>query len=134
MTVNVIFENEHGTVRFDTKGHYVYHTFHGPIGGKPFQEILNTGLDTLAANKAIKWLSDDRKNAEFSPEDVEFAVADWGPRAAAAGWKFWALVVPEDIAARASMQDIVTVFYQLGVRVMIFTDVPSAQEWLLKQG
>lgn len=53
-----------------------------------------------------------------------------GPRAAKAGWKYWALVVPEDIAGRASMTDIVQTFHQLGVHVSIFSDLEEAQTWI----
>jgi hypothetical protein len=111
----------------------MYHTFHKPISGPILRDILNAGQAALAKNKATKWLSDDRNNAEVAPADIEFSVADWGPRAAQAGWKFWALVVPEDIAGRASMTAVVEAFYNLGVRVVVFTDLEEARGWLLKQ-
>lgn len=133
MAYDVIVENEWGVVRFEPTDKYVYHTFYQPISGEFFRELLNTALDCLIEKGAEKWLSDDRKNAEFTPEDIEFALADWGPRAAAAGWKLWALVVPQDIAGRASMTAIVSAFFELGVRVMVFTNVEEAREWLVSQ-
>lgn len=132
MSYEIIVDNEWATVRFETKDRYVYHTFHKPISGKFFRDTLNAGLDALINNHATKWLSDDRKNADFPPDDVQFAVADWGPRAAQAGWKMWALVVPEDIAGRISMSGIVEAFYDLGVHVAIFVDLEVARQWLLK--
>ena len=133
MTLKTVFENDYGTVRYEDEHGYVFHTFNRPIGVLPFQEVLNAGLDALAANEATKWMSDDRKNAEFAPEDIQFAVGDWGPRAAAAGWKYWALVVPEDIAGRASMTDIINTFYELGVQVAIFVNLEDAQKWILER-
>ncbi len=132
MTYQIILDSEWSTVRYNADDKYVYHTFHQPIGGQPFRDTLNAGLDALTLNNAQKWLSDDRKNADFAPEDVGFAVTDWGPRAAKAGWKYWALVVPESIAGRESMIKIVEVFFELGVRVMVFTDLEKARTWLLK--
>ncbi len=128
----IVLDNEWATVRYEPVGKYIYHTFHQPISGDPFRHVLNVGLDFLTANNVQKWLSDDRKNAEFSPEDIAFSVEDWGPRAAKAGWKYWALVVPEDIAARGGMQDIIDTFFDLGVRVAIFTNLEKAENWLEK--
>ena len=133
MVNTLVYEDQWIKVRYNEEDEYVYHTFLQPIGGKPFQNGLNIGLDTLATKKAIKWLSDDRLNAEFEQADIEFAVADWGPRARKVGWKFWALVVPESVAGRASMQAIVETFFNMGVRVRIFTKVEDAQRWLVAQ-
>ncbi len=132
MTYQIVVDNEYATIRYDDTDHYIYHTFHQPISGQIFRDTMNAGLDALIANKTAKWLSDDRKNAQFAPEDVEFALGDWGPRAAKGGWKFWALVVPESLAGRAGMSDIVNLFYELGVRVAIFVDLEEARKWLLK--
>lgn len=131
--METVFESEWGIVRYNSADGYIYHTFHKPISGASFREMLNAGLDALAEKGATKWLSDDRLNAEFAPEDVEFALADWGPRAAEAGWQYWALVVPEDVAGRASMTDIIRAFHELGVRVAVFTTVQDAHAWLIKR-
>lgn len=132
MALHIVLDNEWATVRYDTDGKYMYHTFHQPITGQIFRTTMNTGLEALQANRATKWLSDDRLNGEFSPEDVGFALSDWGPRAARAGWKFWALVVPESMAGRISMSGIVEAFHELGVRVSVFTDLDEARAWLLR--
>lgn len=133
MAYDIILDNPSVTVRYEPHEGYIYHTFHTAQTGEPFRRVMNAALDHLIANRGTKWLSDDRLNAAFNQEDIVFAVTDWGPRAAAGGWKFWALVVPEDIAGRASMQDIVETFYSLGVRVMVFSDIDKARTWLLAQ-
>ncbi|MBL8132868.1 MAG: hypothetical protein JNL42_13495 [Anaerolineae bacterium] len=132
MTAHQVLHNELATVNYHTVEGYIHHTFHKPVTGEPFRTIMNTALDYLIQQKGTKWLSDDRKNAQFAPEDITFALGDWGPRAAAGGWKYWALVVPEDIAGRAGMRDIVEVFFNMGVRVGIFTEVEAARTWLLQ--
>jgi len=131
MAYDIVLDNASATVRYEPKAGYVYHTFHSAQTGVPFRHVMNTALDYLIAHKGSKWLSDDRLNAAFQQEDVVFAVTDWGPRAAANGWKFWALVVPADLAGRASMQDIVETFFNLGVRVSVFSDLDQAREWLV---
>lgn len=130
MTEHIVFENDMGIVRYDDDGSFIYHTFLKPVSGQGFQDILNRGLAALEHYGADKWLSDDRLNTAFSPTDVEFAVTDWGPRAAAAGWKYWALIVPDDMEARAGMRDIMTPFHALGVQVALFSDIDKAKAWL----
>lgn len=132
MSFQIVLDNESATVRYYPDAGYIHHTFHGPQHGAPFMAIMNTALDHLIANGGTKWLSDDRKNAQFEPPDIEFALQDWGPRAAANGWKFWALVVPESLAGQEGMTAIVQAFWELGVRVAIFTEVEEAREWLLQ--
>lgn len=132
MTYQIVVDNEWCTIRYNPDDEYIYHTFHQPIGGEIFRTVMSQGLDALIENGAQKWLSDDRKNGLLAPEDVAWSVTEWGPRAAQGGWKYWALVVPETIAGRIGMTDIVDTFYQMGVRVSIFTDLEEAREWLLK--
>lgn len=133
MAEQIIVENEWITIRFEDVDRYVYHTFHKPIGGEPFRVNMDKGIEILHTNQAFKWLSDDRLNGEFTPEDIGWSLNDWGPRAAAAGWKLWALVVPESMAGRAGMQDIVAAFWAMGVKVAVFTQLDEARAWLVKQ-
>lgn len=43
-----------------------------------------------------------------------------------AGWKYWAVVVPEDIAAAGTFPKAIDDFYQRGLRMMVFTNVEDA--------
>lgn len=132
MDYEIVLENEWATVRYEPTHKYIYHTFHKPIGGQPFRDALNIGLEAFITKGATKWLSDDRHNAELSPEDVAFGINDWGQRAAKAGWKYWALVVPESIAGRLTLSGIVEAYFNMGVRVAVFVDLEEAREWLIK--
>lgn len=131
MSYELILDNEWVTVQYHTTDHYIHHTFHQPISGEIFRDIFNHALDALIERKGTKWLSDDRKNAEIAPGDVDFAFNDWGPRAAKNGWKLWALVVPESTAGRISMSGLVEAFFNLGVRVAVFTNLEEARAWLI---
>lgn len=131
MAQQIVLDNEWATMVYDSTDKYIYHTIHKHTTGEPMRRLLNAGVDALAQYGAQKWLSDDRCGGETTEEDAKFGATDWGPRAAAAGWKYWALVVPENIAGRASMQGVVEHFFNLGVRVAVFTDVESARAWLV---
>lgn len=133
MTYQTIMENEWATLRYDSANKIVHHTILQPIGTMALREVLNSGVEVLAKNHADKWLSDDRNNGELSEEDVIWGLQDWGPRAAKVGWKYWALVVPETVAGRAAMTSIVEAYYNMGVRVMVFTNVEDAHAWLVNR-
>lgn len=132
MNYEIVLENEWATVRYEPTHKYIHHTWHKPISGEPLRECLNMGLDVLLKNGGTKWLSDDRKNAELGPEDIEYGLTNWGPRAAQGGWKYWALVVPESMAGRLTMSGIVEAYFKMGVRVAVFVDLEEAQDWLIK--
>jgi len=80
MSEVIIIKNEYAELVYHSDTQIVHHTFHQPIGGEKFREILNAGARTLEEYKASKWLSDDRGNSALSPEDTEWSMTDWFPR------------------------------------------------------
>jgi hypothetical protein len=127
-----IINTAYATLVYHPDKKIVHHTFHQPIGGDEFRAVLNTGADILEKNDAHKWLSDDRGNTALSPEDTAWSQANWFPRAVKAGWKFWALVVPEDLYARMNLKEFVDSYFEQGLRIMVFTNPEEAMKWLDK--
>lgn len=130
MSANIIIDNEYATLCYYPEHGIIHHTFHKPIGGQPFRDVLLNGLKTMQANKASKWLSDDRANQALPPEDSTWGTDVWFPQVQAAGWKFWALVVPESIIGRLNMKEFVESYSEKGIRIMVFTDPDKALKWL----
>jgi hypothetical protein len=60
-----------------------------------FREIDAVGQD-------IVFVYSMRRN-----EDLEWGITHWFPQTAQAGWKYWAIVQPEKIMARVTMQQLV---------------------------
>jgi hypothetical protein len=92
--------------------------------------VLDRGVELLKEHGATKWLSDNRAMEPHNKADGEWVNTNWLPRAIAAGWKFWALVVPDSTMARMNMSQFVEEFYNHGVRVMVFIDIDEAMHWL----
>jgi hypothetical protein len=126
-----ILQNEYATLVYHPEEKLVHHTFHKPIGGDEFRNVLNTGIKILAENQASKWLSDDRCNSALSREDTDWSKTDWFPRAVAAGWLYWALVVPQDIMARLNLKEFVDSYLDQGLQIRVFTKPEEAMKWLL---
>jgi hypothetical protein len=126
----ILINNEHATLAYHPDTKIVHHTFHKPISGSIFRNVLDTGANTLANYQASKWLSDDRKNMAIPEEDTEWSKTDWFPRAIKAGWKYWALVVPEDILAKMNMKEFIDSYFEQGLRIAVFAKPEDALRWL----
>ncbi len=130
MGQEVVSKNKWATIGYSSDGEYVFQTLHRPVSGRVYQEILDTGLETLKKKGCHKWLSDDRKNGRLSDDDIDFVARDWGPRASSAGWMHWAIIVPDDTDGRQTMQSIVRQLHEIGIDISIFPNVDEARQWL----
>jgi len=61
-------------------------------------------------------------------------MVDWGPRTIEAGWKYWAIIAPDEIKARASMRGFIEDYFNKGVRINLFANVEDAKNWLVSVG
>ena len=134
MQPDIVWKTDEATVlyRGDTK--IVHHEFHCAARGELFRNVLLAGLEAMKKGGGAKWLSDDRKNASLLPDDESWARTVWFPGVAAAGWKFWAIVLPERIAAKWNMQRHVTHFASMGIVAKTFGDPDEALAWLEAAG
>ena len=48
-----------------------------------------------------KWLSDDKGNGAIPQADSEWAMGTFVPQAVQAGWKFWAIIQPDQAVGEA---------------------------------
>jgi hypothetical protein len=129
-----IVNNEYITVNYLPDEQIVYHTIHQPFGGQPFRDAITTGTEALVQYGACKWLSDDRKNGPLSQEDAKWGFNVWNKNTIEAGWKYWAMVVPEKITAVSSLSLPIMELMYLGLHVCVFTKPDDAMDWLKRQG
>jgi hypothetical protein len=133
MDKELILENQYITVWYHKDTKIVHHQFHTFTHGEELQKGLNTGLEVMKKYKTTKWLSDDSKNPVMSQEDIQWTAKDWRPRVIKAGWKYWALVMPEKTAGQMVMGKIIKEYADTGVTVQIFSDPDEAIKWLKSQ-
>lgn len=130
MTTQTIIDNPHVKLFYETDTKIVHHRFAATIHGDYLMESMNKGVELLKQHKATKWLSDNRAINGHSEKETEWINNVWLPSAINAGWKAWALVVPDSFLARINMNEFVKSFYDKGVRIMVFTDWDEAMNWL----
>jgi hypothetical protein len=132
MSEVIIIDNEYITVKYLEDKKIIYHTVRKPIPDQFLKDAVNAGTDALIEYGACKWLSDDRKNGPVSREIAEWGRKEWNPRSIAGGWKYWANVVPVEVAAAGALTPVIEDLFNLGLRMMVFSDLESALEWLDK--
>lgn len=130
MESNIIVDNEYITIIDLPDKKMLYHTVHKPLGGQPFRDALLTGYQALQDLGYSKWLSDDRLNGPMSDDDRAWGEENINRRSIEAGWKYWALVVPKELVAAGSMTPTIEAMHELGLRMMVFSEVDEAFAWL----
>ncbi len=130
MPTIVGLENDSASVCVYTEKKMVHHVFKKYIYGDALRAALSTGAELMEKHKATKWLSDDRNNAALSKADSDWAAGVWFPRAKAAGWKTWAIVLPRMTIGKMNMQMFIDQYQQQGIQVRVFDDPAEAMTWL----
>ncbi|MCC7452083.1 MAG: hypothetical protein IT324_32055 [Anaerolineae bacterium] len=125
-----VIDNECITVQYLPDKKVIYHTVHKPIPDQPLKDALNAGTEALRQYGACKWLSDDRKNGPLSQDVSAWGMNDWSPRTIKAGWKYWANVVPEELAAAGTLAPVMEAYFEMGLRMMVFSSIKEATAWL----
>jgi|SRR4030042_276196 hypothetical protein len=133
MDKEVVLNNEFITVWYYPQKKIVHHEFHKFTHGKTFQDGLSAGAAILEKNRANKWLSDDRKSSVIGIDETKWTATVWRPRVIKAGWKYWALVLPEKAVGQMVIQRIIKEYADTGVTVKIFSDPDKAMKWLEAQ-
>ncbi len=131
MSEVTIYDDEYITLNYLPDKKMLFHTVHKPVGGQPLRDALLAGYEAIQKYGISKWLSDDRKNGPMSQEDQEWGNENLNKQAPEIGWKYWALVVPEQVVAAGSMLPTIEALYQLGqLRVQVFSNTDEAVNWL----
>ena len=126
----IILQSELATLAYHVRDKIVHHTLHQAIWGEAFRQVLLGGVELMKQRGASKWLSDDRGNGALHPDDGKWAMEVWSPQALEAGWKYWAIVMPDASLGKANMRRFIRDYADRGVTVAIFPSPEKALAWL----
>ncbi len=126
----LVLTNEFATLVYHSQHKIVHHTFHKPVESAFFREVLTQGVALMESRRASKWLSDDRGNGALHPDDGKWAMEVWSKRAMVAGWRWWAIVMPDAALGKANMRRFIREYADQGVVVNIFGNPDEALAWL----
>ena len=132
MQKETILENDYASVWYYPEEKIIHHKFHKFIFGEIFQKVMTKAADVFEEKGCKKWLSDDRKNWALRKEDIDWGELNWKPRVLKAGWKFWAVLMPDKVVGKMNMRTLIDEYQKEGVTVEIFDDIDEALNWLIK--
>mgnify|MGYP003531402513 CR=1 FL=1 len=131
MSTVTVVSNQYYDLLFHEDIKLVHHIYKPAMSSAQVKELLTAGTDLMEKYGATKWLSDNRQLVNTFSDDVAQWVNNvWLPRTIKAGWKYWAMVVPESVIGRADHVKYVESFYNTGIWVTVYTDVESAMKWI----
>ncbi len=133
MDKEVILEDENITIWYYNSKKIVHHQIHKSTQGKAFRNALTEVAAIFETKGAKKFLSDDRKNTFISHDDTEWLKNVWRPRVIKAGWKYWAIVLPDAGTGRMVMETIINEYFNLDVTLQLFINPDEALKWLETQ-
>jgi hypothetical protein len=129
----VLLDTDAARVYYYPSKKIVHHELLRFVHGDEFRQVLEKGLEAFRRHLAVKWLSDDRGNGPLKPADASWALNDWAPRVMAAGWKYWAVVLPEKVLGQMNMKRWIETYSAQGVTAQAFSDPDEAMHWLEAQ-
>lgn len=100
----------------------------GYLEGEVYRALLNKAIELLKKYCASKLLGDTSSSEAISVENQDWSNNDWAKRAVEAGLRYNAIVLPEDIFGRLSIEYIVD--DAKVVKVKYFNNIAEAGEWL----
>lgn len=128
-----VLENEYVTILYYPETGIIHHQWKKFCSGKIFQDMMLVASDYLGTHKGTKWLSDDRNYTALTEEDSAWGRKVWFPRTIYAGWRHWAMVLPEIRFGTMSMNHILAEYKAAGINAKVFASVPEALDWLESQ-
>jgi hypothetical protein len=133
MARETCLDNEFITIWYHPDKGIVHHEWHKFLQGAKMREAFMTGTELLAKNKGTKWLSDDRKYPVLTADDSQWAEAIWFPKTVKAGWKHWAIVMPQTPIGQININQFVKKYAAAGINAQMFTELDEAMTWLEAQ-
>lgn len=116
-------------VSWDSEHATVFVEWEGWADEAEFAALLEAGVQALIDHKGSRWLADCRRERVLSTASSAQADAEWLPRAAAAGLKRFAVVLPESGLAAANLKAREATL-RTRLDVGYFDTVEEGQEWL----
>ncbi len=126
------FEKDFAKISYCPSGHHVFHEWLIPPTVLEFKEGCNQLVEAFKHFKTGKLIVDTREQGTVAGELLEWMTTDWITRAIAAGHTHSAVIIPSDVFASMSVDEIMdTVSKQITSRH--FDTVDDALDWITQQ-
>ena len=126
----ILIDNDVVSLYYYPDKKIIHHTFKKFVFGTDFQKVMETGAEYFEKEGCRKWLSDDRNSSVLRKVDLEWGEEHWRARILKAGWKYWAIMMPDLTVGKMTMKHIINDYKSSGVNVEIFDNLDLALKWL----
>jgi hypothetical protein len=108
-----------------------HHQMKGFCYGPDLRDTLLKVVENMERYHLTKYLTDNRASGAVVNEDSEWSTQHFFPRAVAAGWKHWAIVLPVNVIGSIHLKRQAQVMSTHGfMNVKTFEDPREAMKWI----
>lgn len=123
------FDRAYATVEYRPDKNLVSAEMTEYAEGDKYREYMNTVIDAVEDTRCSNVLADTREHPTINQSDQEWSQKTWGPNAEAAGVKRVAVLAPESIVSKMSIES-VTEGAEGGIDRQWFEEYEDAVNWL----
>src|SRR6266576_4554958 len=117
-------------IRWDGHGPWVYVKWRAWANSSEYRAAQEVVLLALRENHGSRNLIDSTDRKVFSEEDQKWLLENWMPRAAAAGRRWTAIVLPKTALGRTIAENLDRHPQSKKINVKLFENVEDAIAWL----
>jgi hypothetical protein len=106
----------------------------GFVEGDELRRGMDKGLELLIQKRSSKWLAEMSHRKVHTDVDQKWIVDDWTPRAAAAGLRYTAFVLPTSVVSMMSLKRMTRFVAEQRLEMRYVDDLEEARRWLKSVG
>jgi len=131
-TSNLYYSDEYCDIGYNSMLGAVQSRWKGLfVSGERFRLILDKLIELLGIKQSYFIIADAREMKEIIPEDQQWIVNSWYPRAVRAGFKYEIIIVSKASYSELAIKDIVKNHYDDKlVKTVYLTDPESVNLWV----
>lgn len=129
-----VMTNPNFSVTFNSASRCVEFTWNNFVKGEAFHEGCNAMIAALKKHSTSKLICDSRRYTVVDPADQLWSIQDWLPRAITAGLTTFAVVMPESVVGKLSVQNVINdkkhTPKELSLTREMFNTMEDARTWI----
>ncbi len=129
--LEIIFSSDECDIFYNTNLHIIQTFWKGVyVNDEPFRRILDEIIYALELKKASIIIADAREMYVISPNDQEWILNSWYPRAVKAGFRYQGLILNKDTFSELAVKTISNQYDASTVTTQYFNSPSDALEWV----
>lgn len=130
-----LMTNSNFSITFNAAAQCVEFTWNNFVKGAAFHEGCDAMITALKKHRTSKLICDSRRYTVVDPEDQLWSIQDWLPRAIGAGLNTFAVVMPESVVGKLSVQNVINdkkhTPKELTLTREMFNTIEDARTWVV---